>query len=276
MRKIWLVAAALALPLFADVPLPTAPTRYVTDAANVIDDSREFALNERLAQFARETSNQVIVYVDRELPPGSASIEEMGAEAIRTWRVGDAKKDNGAILFIFIDSRESRIEAGYGLEEKLTDAQSKRILVGLRPDLRVGDYATAIETGVSEIIATITGERPATAEPPPGRVRVFMPQTPLPVQNNFEAVYDAALIALFLFFGLIFVMVIIAIVKGGGIEFSSGTSSDSTSDSSSTSFSHSSSSRSSSGSSSSSGSGSSSGFRGGGGSGGGGGASDKW
>src|SRR5687768_5955590 len=132
MRKIWVVAAALALPLFAAVPLPTAPQRYVTDAANVIDDSREHALNERLAQFDRETSNQIIVYVDRELPAGSASIEEMGAEAIRTWHVGEAKKDNGAILFLFVGSRESRIEVGYGLEEKLTDARSKRILVGLR------------------------------------------------------------------------------------------------------------------------------------------------
>ncbi|MEA2465767.1 MAG: uncharacterized protein QOJ98_3514 [Acidobacteriota bacterium] len=274
MRKIWLVAAALALPLLAAAPLPTAPKRYVTDAANVIDDSRELALNERLAQFARETSNQVLVYVDRDLPAGSASIEEMGAAAIRTWRVGDTQKDNGAILFLFVGSRDSRIEVGYGLEEKLTDARAKRILVGLRPDLRVGDYATATEAGVTEIIAAITGETPevteaAPAVTEPARVRQFMPRTTPPVQSD---VNEGFLIAFVLFGGIVFVMVIIVIVKNGGIEWSSGSQSSSTYDPSSSSFNDSSSSWPSSDSSSSSGSD----FSGGGGSGGGGGASDKW
>jgi uncharacterized protein len=267
MRKIWLAAAALALPVFAAVPLPRAPERYVTDAANVIDETREFALNERLAQFARETSNQVIVYVDRERPPGSASIEELGAEAIRTWRVGDAQKDNGAILFLFIDSRESRIEVGYGLEEKLTDALSKRILVGLRPDLRVGDYATAAETGASEIIAAITGKPAAVTAPAPVRQHVA------PVAAAEPKVDSNLLVFLLTFFAIIGVFVIVAFVKHSGIDWSwTHSSSNDWTPSSSNDSSSSWSSNDSSSSSSSSGSD----FSGGGGSGGGGGASDNW
>lgn len=70
----------------------------------MLDDQRENALNERLAQYERDTTNQLIVYVDRKVPEGT-TIEEMGAEAIRTWAVGQKKKDNGAILFLFIDDR---------------------------------------------------------------------------------------------------------------------------------------------------------------------------
>src|SRR5688500_7066667 len=107
MRKVMVLLAALALPAAAQIPLPASPTRYVTDAAGVLDDARENALNERLAQYERDTSHQVIVYVDRTVPAGT-TLEEMGAEAIRTWAIGQAKKDNGAILFLFVDDRESR------------------------------------------------------------------------------------------------------------------------------------------------------------------------
>ena len=56
MHAIWLLLGALAL--------PPAPSMYVTDRANVLDDAREQALNARLAEFDRETSNQLLVYVD--------------------------------------------------------------------------------------------------------------------------------------------------------------------------------------------------------------------
>ena len=152
-----MVKLALFLALLA---LPPAPTRYVSDPSNVLDDARENALNERLARYERETSNQLLVYVDRSVPAGT-TLEEMSAEAIRTWAVGQEKKDNGAILFFFVDDRASRIEVGYGLEGVLTDAHSKRILVELRDDLRAGDTITAAERGAERIMATVSGWTPA-------------------------------------------------------------------------------------------------------------------
>ncbi|MFL6246300.1 MAG: TPM domain-containing protein [Thermoanaerobaculia bacterium] len=172
MRKVVLLLALFALPVFPQrdtrIPLPPAPAKFVTDAAGVIPDDRELALNERLAEFERTSTHQVIVYIDRNVPEGT-TLEEMGAEAIRTWGVGQVKRDNGAILFLFIDSHDSRIEVGYGLEGTLTDAMSKRILVNMRPLLRNGDYAGAVEQGAEEIIRTITAEPPAQA--PPQRLR---------------------------------------------------------------------------------------------------------
>jgi uncharacterized protein len=261
-----MVSRALLLLLLA-VPLPTAPTRYVSDPANLLEDGRENALNERLAQYERETSNQLLVYVDRRLPEGT-TLEEMGAEAIRTWKVGQEKKDNGAILFFFVDDRESRIEVGYGLEGTLTDARSKRILVGLRDDLRAGDYVSAAERGAEQIIATIADptDPPLTPQPVVQEARAAEPNTmngsPLPFY-----------LAVFAFLGVILVVWYkvrhseeesrglphLSLNLGGGDTSSS--SSDDWSSSSSDSSSSSS---------------SSSDFSGGGGSGGGGGASDRW
>lgn len=270
------------LPLFASTPLPTAPTRYVTDAANVIPDERENALNEKLAQFERDTTNQVIVYVDRRVPAGT-TLEEMGAEAIKTWAVGQAKKDNGAILFLFIDDRKSRIEVGYGLEGVLTDARSKWILVGMRDALRAGDYATAVEAGANRILETI---QPPAAPPPPPPQRVVGRHIARPSANN-DLIFILGGFLAVLFILAVFIALVASLLRreddwksGDGTiprpihpppsnwptstptDFSSSSSSSSPS-----SFS--------SGSSSSSSSSSSS-FSGGGGSGGGGGASDSW
>lgn len=262
MRKLLLLFAFVTIPTIAAIPLPPKPAKYVTDAANLLDDTREHALNEKLAQYERETSNQILVYVDRKVPEGT-TLEEMGAEAIRTWRVGQEKKDNGAILFLFVDDRQSRIESGYGLEGALTDARSKRILVELRPLLRDANYIGAIELGADRIIATI--KDPNAAPPLEASTVAERESQDLPLRLLFFGI---------IFFGSIliygFVRAVRAASRAGASSGGGSSSSSSWSSSSSDSWSSSSSD------SSSSSSDSSSSFSGGGGSGGGGGASDSW
>ena len=110
--------------LIAAIALPPKPDHYVTDRAGVLPNAA--ALNEKLATFERQTSDQILVYVDQRLP-ADTTIEEMGSEAMRQWGVGQKGKDNGAILFVFVADRKMRIEVGYGLEGSLTDAKSKWI-----------------------------------------------------------------------------------------------------------------------------------------------------
>ncbi len=246
MRRL-LLAPAVALLLLANIPLPPAPERYVTDEAGVIPDARELALDDVLAQHERETSNQILVYVARRVPAGT-TLEDMGSEAIRRWRIGQARKDNCAILFLFIDDRQSRIEVGYGLEGVLTDALSKRILVDLRPSLQASDYAGAAELGARAIIATIAPRQPydqaAAIEARAADIRARDEELMVPI--SIFSVLFLAFIA-YIFYRVVFVG---DWKMGRGRGFGSGSSSSSSS--------------------------SSSGFSGGGGSGGGGGASDRW
>lgn len=159
------------------VALPPKPARYVTDNAGILGDARVSALNEKLAQFERDTSDQVLVYVDRDLP-ADTTIEEMGAEAIRKWGVGQKGKDNGAILFVFTAAKKMRIEVGYGLESTLTDAKSKRITdTVMKPLMQRGDLAGGIEAGADAMLTVIRGAefagagttqaQSASVDPPP-------------------------------------------------------------------------------------------------------------
>jgi uncharacterized protein len=148
----------LLLTLALTIPLPTKPAAYVTDNANVLGTEHVNSLESKLKDFERRTSDQVLVYVDKKVPEGT-TLEEMTAQAIHEWGIGDRKKDNGVILFVFTDDRKMRIEVGYGLEGSLTDAKSKLITSEImKPRLQQGDYAGAVEHGVEAILNTIGGE----------------------------------------------------------------------------------------------------------------------
>ena len=247
-----------ALLLFvAAISLPAKPDRYVTDHAGVIRNAD--ALNQKLADFERQTSDQILVYVDQHLPP-ETTVEEMGSEAMRKWGVGQKGKDNGVILFVFTGDRKMRIEVGYGLEGALTDAKAKGITsTVIKPDFQRGDFDAGINHGVDAILATIKGE------PYKGGGRTV-------AQGSASRGVTIPFWGCVLIFGGIagiFILFIVLMRKAQGATQRWVSSSGYSSSSSDSSSSYSSDSSSSSSSSSDS-------FSGGGGSGGGGGASDSW
>ena len=87
------------------------------------------ALSDKIDQFERETSDQILVWIDRKLPEGF-TLEDFTVRAAQKWGAGKKKEDNGAILFVFVDERKVRIEVGYGLEGALPDVTAKRIIDG--------------------------------------------------------------------------------------------------------------------------------------------------
>jgi len=142
----------------AAVAVPPRPDRYATDRAGVTDAARLSALNEALAQFERDTSNQVLVYVDRRLPEGT-DVEEYVNAAFQAWAVGQKGRDNGVVFFAFVDDRKMRIEVGYGLEAAIPDARSKQILdLVVTPRFRQGDVTGGVEEAAREIMKAARGE----------------------------------------------------------------------------------------------------------------------
>jgi len=267
---------AFLLALVTAIAIPPKPAKYVTDNAHVLDAARASALNEKLAQFERDTSNQILVYIDRKLPPDT-TIEQLGSEAMHQWGVGQKGKNNGAVLFLFIDDRKMRIEVGYGLEAVLTDAKSREITSTiLKPRLKAGDYDGAAEQGAEAMLAAARGERSVGTGATVHETR-RRNAGPVEVEARQPALGFAGCIAIaMLLFGLPIAIAILVLRKRGPRSPSSGDSSvpwvPPVSDSSSSSWSSFSSSDSSSSSSSDSGSS----FDGGGGDSGGGGSSDSW
>jgi uncharacterized protein len=167
------VALAAAAPARAakEDTLPPRPTRYVTDRAGALSGGRAEALNSRLEEFEKDTSNQILVWVDRRVPE-NFTLEEFTVEAARKWGVGQKDRNNGAVLFVFVDDRKMRIEVGYGLEGVLPDAVAHRIQEEeILPRFRSGDYPGGIEAGVAAMIAATKGEYRGTGSTVASRSR---------------------------------------------------------------------------------------------------------
>lgn len=142
----------------APAKTPPPPARHFNDAAGFVPAARAAALDARLAQFERDTSNQLLVVISPRLPEGAA-LEDYTVRTAQAWGAGRKDRDNGAILFIFVADRALRIEVGYGLEGTLTDAVCHAIIENeLKPRLRSGDPAGALDAAVTAMIAATRGE----------------------------------------------------------------------------------------------------------------------
>ncbi len=150
-----LAVAAVVTPAAA-FELPAKPSARVNDYAGVLDPASKAPIEKRLAEFERESSTQVVVVVVPSLD--GQAIEDVAVRVVESWGLGQKDKNNGVLLLISIADRRARIEVGYGLEDRLTDALSRRILEDrLFPAFRKGDRAGGILATCEGIIAATQG-----------------------------------------------------------------------------------------------------------------------
>lgn len=138
--------------------IPPKPEHYFNDYAHVVDPATADQLNMKLDKFERDTSDQVVVAIYPKMQSDS-SIDDYAVRVFRSWKVGQEGKNNGVVLFIFINDRKMFIEVGYGLEGALPDATCKQITeYQIKPHFKNGDYTGGVVAGVNSILAATHGE----------------------------------------------------------------------------------------------------------------------
>lgn len=139
-----------------ELELPSLSGRVV-DNAELLDTQAEARLTSMLAAHEQATTEQVVVVTVPELQ--GRSIEEFGVALGRAWGIGQQEEDNGALLIVARDDRRVRIEVGYGLEGRLTDAQSSLIINGIIvPAFQQGDFSRGITEGTAAMIQVLGGD----------------------------------------------------------------------------------------------------------------------
>jgi len=132
-------------------------TGRVVDAAGLLKPGERAALEAKLKAHEDRTSDQVVVATLPSLD--GLTIEEYGYRLGRHWRLGQADRNNGAILLVAPTERKVRIEVGYGLEGALTDALSKVIITtAIAPKFQRGDFFGGIDAGVDAMLSILTGD----------------------------------------------------------------------------------------------------------------------
>ncbi|HEY1583889.1 MAG TPA: TPM domain-containing protein [Chthoniobacterales bacterium] len=138
--------------------IPAKPAGYFNDYANVVDRQTALQLNEKLAQFERETSTQLLVAVYQTMESDS-DVADYTQRVAQTWGVGQKGHNNGAVLFVFVHNHQMFIQTGYGLEGALPDATCFDITHNVvAPHFKQNDYAGGLEAGVNAMMQAVRGE----------------------------------------------------------------------------------------------------------------------
>jgi uncharacterized protein len=150
------------LTLRAAERIPSAPAQYFNDYAGVVSPGIVTELNAKLEQFERTSSNQLLVAIYPKMESDS-SVEDYTVRVAQSWLVGQKKKDNGAVLFAFMQEHQLYIQVGYGLEGALPDATAKRIIENeIVPRFRQHDIDGGMRAAVAALIAATKGEYQGT------------------------------------------------------------------------------------------------------------------
>jgi len=163
MRILSLIAAALCFSVGAraiDIPPPSG---YVNDRAGLLSKSAVLKLEHFLEGFEKSDSTQIVVLT---LPALEGEpVEEVALKVAEKWKIGQKGKDNGALLLISRDDQKIRIEVGYGLEGRLTDLLTGRIVDNdITPRFREGDYDGGVIAGVAAMAEAVRGEYTGTGK----------------------------------------------------------------------------------------------------------------
>ncbi|SFR79943.1 TPM domain-containing protein [Sphingomonas jatrophae] len=157
MRAAFLLPALLVAAPAAAQTFPKF-TGLVVDQANVIDDTAEAALRQRLEALQRDTKRQFVVAT---IPTTDGYDKaDYGNRLARAWGIGLKGADNGVLLWVAPGNppgeRGPRIEVGYGLEPVLTDALSSVIInTEMMPRLERKDVSGAMVAGADAVIAQL-------------------------------------------------------------------------------------------------------------------------
>jgi uncharacterized protein len=148
---LWLFALAVQ----AQLKFPELTGRVV-DNAQMIEPAVREQLTQQLQAHEKTTGEQLVVVTLADLQ--GTDIADFGYQLGRYWGIGQKDKNNGALLIVARDERKLRIEVGYGLEDRLTDAQSSVIINQvITPAFKAGNYSKGISDGVAAMLVVLGG-----------------------------------------------------------------------------------------------------------------------
>lgn len=129
----------------------------VNDYAGMMSPATERLLEETLQRFEAAESTQIAVLTIPTL--AGDALTDFSIRVAEQWKIGRKGRDNGAILVVARAERQLRIEVGYGLEGRLTDAVSGRIIRNIIvPEFKAGRFEQGIVNGVNAMIQVVQGE----------------------------------------------------------------------------------------------------------------------
>lgn len=137
------------------VPTKLYPDRAVQDYVGLLSEQEQAALNLKLKNYADSTSTGIVIVIVKEVED---NINYRATQILSQWGVGQKGKDNGVVLLMAVNQRQIAISTGYGIEDRLTDALSRRIINNeIIPYFSKKQYYKGFDLATSSIMKLLSG-----------------------------------------------------------------------------------------------------------------------
>ncbi|MBX9896900.1 MAG: TPM domain-containing protein [Qipengyuania sp.] len=134
--------------------LPARPDGPIADYANVLTAADKATLDAKLRDYNRATGRAIVVATVPSLD--GEEIEPYAQRLAESWGIGGAESENGVLLLVAPAERKLRIHTARGVQERMTDIMSGRIVRDtIVPEFKAGNMSGGIVAGVDAIIAQL-------------------------------------------------------------------------------------------------------------------------
>ncbi|MGL2995145.1 TPM domain-containing protein [Flavobacterium sp. TSSA_36] len=144
---------------FAQFTIPEKPNAQTSlyDYASLFDANEKAQLEEKLIHYSDSTTTQIVVITIESLK--NEDINQLATKWAQTWGFGQAKEDNGVILLIAKNDRKIALQAGYGLEDRLTAGIGGEIIRNIiLPEFKAGSYYNGVDKGTDALFDVFKGK----------------------------------------------------------------------------------------------------------------------
>lgn len=126
---------------------------WVTDMADILDETTEAKLNSLIDNLEQDNGTEIAVVT---VPDTATSPKAFATELFNYWGIGKAESDNGILFLISYDDRRVEIETGHGIEEILPDAEVSNIIdTQIVPQYKKGNFDRGTLNGTKAMISAL-------------------------------------------------------------------------------------------------------------------------
>jgi uncharacterized protein len=138
------------------IQFPIKSLGWISDYEHIFSPNQIFQLDSIISHFEKETTNEIAIVTIESSWATKENFDSLTLAILKKWGVGKKGKNNGILIGISTGLRKIRINNGYGIEAKLTNAETKKIIDDIiLPEFKKGNYFEGTKSGLLALMQKI-------------------------------------------------------------------------------------------------------------------------
>ncbi|UEG50228.1 TPM domain-containing protein [Ferruginibacter lapsinanis] len=138
------------------IRFPARPLGWTSDFEQIFTSDQIFELDSIISGFEKETKNEIAIVTIDSSSTTKEEFDNLILTISNNWGVGKKSLNNGITIGISTGLRKIRICNGYGIEVKLTDAETKKIIDDIiLPEFKKGNYFVGTKNGLLTLMQKV-------------------------------------------------------------------------------------------------------------------------